>query len=316
MLGGAGRQMQQPAHRDSSGITPTHTRTLTRCTCKDCESVAFLTHCKRWQIVQSHVLQAQPKNSSPKVAEMTPRCRIAVGVALLHAALGYAPPTTRARQATRLAAKKIDFVVEEESRDFLDVSSVFLDSFWADKAGAKELTAAQRRELRSGQLDDFRRRYALRRDTRRKATLFVAKDGATIIGCAGVELDGAADDANLIPVLSNVATAREGRRRGVATILIKEAEKRVKEWGCTEMDLVVEESNKPARNLYSKLGYSVVSKDTASDTLVPTDDGRIAKQTTTTLTMRRDLNGGGAALLPVAGAVVIALGGFAYINLF
>ena len=239
--------------------------------------------------------------------------RIAL-VACLRIAAAYAPPP-RARQATRLAAKKSDFVVEEESRDFLDVSSVFLDSFWADKAGAKELTQAQRRELRSGQLDDFRRRYALRRDTRRKATLFVAKDGSTIIGCAGVELDGAADDANLIPVLSNVATAREGRRRGVATILIKEAEKRVKEWGCTEMDLVVEESNKPARNLYSKLGYTVVSKDTASDTLVPTDDGRIAKQTTTTLTMRRDLNGGGS-LLPVAGAVVIALGGFAYINLF
>ncbi len=282
---------------------------------QDCKSVAFLTHCKCAGRKCNHVLQAQPKNSSPKVAEMTPRCRIAVGVALLQAAVAYAPPTTRARRSVRLSAKKIDFVVEEEARDFLDVSSVFLDSFWADKAGSQELTAAQRRELRSGQLDDFRRRYALRRDTRRKATLFVAKDGSTIIGCAGVELDGAADDANLIPVLSNVATAREGRRRGVATTLVREAEKRVKEWGCTEMDLVVEESNKPARNLYSKLGYSVISKDTASDTLVPTDDGRIAKQTTTTLTMRRDLNGGGAALLPIAGAAVVALGGFAYLNL-
>merc|ERR1711871_1086019 len=231
--------------------------------------------------------------------------------------MGYVPTTVRPRRSARsarLAAKKIDFVVEEESRDFLDVSSVFLDSFWADKAGAKELTATQRRELRSGQLDDFRRRYALRRDTRRKATVFVAKDGPTIIGCAGVELDGAVGE-NLVPVLSNVATAREGRRRGVATTLVREAEKRVREWGCTEMDLVVEESNKPARNLYSKLGYTIISKDTASDTLVPTDDGRIAKQTTTTLTMRRDLNGGGAALLPIAGAVV-ALGGFAYLNLF
>ena len=106
------------------------------------------------------------------------RCR-------LRAAAARAPVRTTISQ-------KIDFtVVEEEARDFLDVSSVFLDSFWADKAGARELTAAQRRELRSGQLDDFRRRYALRRDTRRKATLFVAKDGSTIIGCAGVELDGA-----------------------------------------------------------------------------------------------------------------------------
>ena len=109
------------------------------------------------------------------------------------------------------------------------------------------------------------------------------------------------------------ATAREGRRRGVATTLVREAEKRVREWGCTEMDLVVDESNKPARNLYSKLGYSVINKE-QSDTLVPTDDGRIAKQTTTTLTMRRDLNGG-FDILPVAGAVVVALGAV-YVNLF
>ena len=88
--------------------------------------------------------------------------RIALVVSLRIAA-AYVPTTTRARRSTQLTAKKIDFVVEEESRDFLDVSSVFLDSFWADKAGAKELTQAQRRELRSGQLDDFRRRYALRR---------------------------------------------------------------------------------------------------------------------------------------------------------
>ena len=115
------------------------------------------------------------------------RRRLALVVSLRIAA-AYAPPTTRARRSIQLAAKKIDFVVEEESRDFLDVSSVFLDSFWADKAGSQELTAAQRRELRSGQLDDFRRRYALRRDTRRKATLFVAKDGSTIIGLSLIHI--------------------------------------------------------------------------------------------------------------------------------
>ena len=286
---------------------------LTRCSARTAK-VSHFSHAASTGRLCNHTYCSQPKTAL-LTACVTAMALRRIALISLSVAAAYVPPTTRARQPLRLAAKKIDFVVEEESRDFLDVSSVFLDSFWADKAGAKELTQAQRRELRSGQLDDFRRRYALRRDTRRKATLFVAKDGATIIGCAGVELDGAADDSNLVPVLSNVATAREGRRRGVATILIKEAEKRVKEWGCTEMDLVVEESNKPARNLYSKLGYTVVSKDTASDTLVPTDDGRIAKQTTTTLTMRRDLNGGGS-LLPVAGAVVIALGGFAYLNLF
>ena len=73
--------------------------------------------------------------------------RIAIVVGLRVAA-AYAPPTTRARRSIQLSAKKIDFVVEEEARDFLDVSSVFLDSFWADKAGSQELTAAQRRERR------------------------------------------------------------------------------------------------------------------------------------------------------------------------
>ena len=275
-------------------------------------SVAFLTLQALAHRAISRLASPAQTSSPNSLVTAMPLRRLAL-VCCLRTAAAYAPPTTRARRSVQLTAKNIDFVVEEESRDFLDVSSVFLDSFWADKAGSQELTAAQRRELRSGQLDDFRRRYALRRDTRRKATLFVAKDGSTIIGCAGVELDGAVGE-NLVPVLSNVATAREGRRRGVATTLVREAEKRVREWGCTEMDLVVEESNKPARNLYSKLGYRVVSKDAASDTLVPTDDGRIAKQTTTTLTMRRDLNGGGS-LLPVAGAVVVALGAV-YVNLF
>ena len=66
--------------------------------------------------------------------------RLALVVSLRIAA-DYAPPP-RARRSVQLTAKKIDFVVEEEARDFLDVSSVFLDSFWADKAGARELTAA------------------------------------------------------------------------------------------------------------------------------------------------------------------------------
>ena len=99
----------------------------------------------------------------------------------LRIAAAYAPPTTRA-PLVQLSAKKIDFVVEE-SATFGRVG-VFLDSFWADKAGARELTAAQRRSC-GWAIDDFRRRYALGR-TRRKATLFVAKDGSTIIGCAGV----------------------------------------------------------------------------------------------------------------------------------
>jgi ribosomal protein S18 acetylase RimI-like enzyme len=309
MLGGAGLKLQ---HTACSGIHDARERERSVVTLQERQSLAFLT-------LQASAGRAciltyckPPQNSSPNsLVTAMARRRLALVVGLRIAA-AYVPPATRARRSVQLSAKKIDFVVEEEARDFLDVSSVFLDSFWADKAGSQELTAAQRRELRSGQLDDFRRRYALRRDTRRKATLFVAKDGSTIIGCAGVELDGAADE-NLVPVLSNVATAREGRRRGVATTLVREAEKRVREWGCTEMDLVVEESNKPARNLYAKLGYRVINKE-QSDTLVPTDDGRIAKQTTTTLTMRRDLNGGGS-LLPVAGAVVVALGAV-YVNLF
>lgn len=232
-------------------------------------------------------------------------------LASLHLAAAYVASPSRTPATLRLHAK-LDFEVMEEGGDFLEASSMFIDSFWADKAG-QELTKSQIRELRSGQLDDFRRRYKLRKETRRRSTLFIAKDGATILGCVGVELDGAADE-NLVPVLSNLATARAGRRRGVATTLVREAEKRVQEWGCREMDLVVEEKNTPARNLYSKLGYAVVSKDTASDTLVPTDDGRVTKTVVTTLTMRRALGGGADLFVPAAGALLLLAGAAVYLT--
>mmetsp|Transcript_9064 Transcript_9064/g.27132 ORF Transcript_9064/g.27132 Transcript_9064/m.27132 type:complete len:246 (-) Transcript_9064:80-817(-) len=231
----------------------------------------------------------------------------AVAVALvLAAATAYAPRSRRTRTAP-LRAK--DYDVTEESADFSRVSRVFIDSFWADKAAEGSLTEAQKKELRAGQLDDFRRRYKLRRDTRRKAALFVAKDGDEILGCAGVELDGAADDTNLVPVMSNLATTRASRRRGVATALVRATEKRAREWGCGEMDLVVEQRNKPARALYSKLGYRVVDKNEDAEALVPTADGRISSVGTTTLTMRADLSGGaGGLLVPVLGGLALAAG--------
>ena len=126
-----------------------------------------------------------------------------------------APPGRRAT-VLHFGGPQLDFAVDEETADFVDVSAVFIDSFWADKA-EKELTDSQRRELRSGQLDDFKRRYALRRNTRRQAALFVARDGAEIIGCAGVELDGAADDDTLVPAAGAEldAVSRRGRGRDV-----------------------------------------------------------------------------------------------------
>ena len=70
---------------------------------------------------------------------------------------------------------------------------------------------------------------------------------------------------------------------------------------------MVEAANRPARSLYSKLGYKVVGTDAEAETLVPTADGRVTKQKTKQLTMRRDLGAGAAGGLLAPVGLVVAL---------
>ena len=65
-------------------------------------------------------------------------------------------------------------------------------------------------------------------------------------------------DSKAIAVLSNLATDAQKRNRGIAKTLCEECENLAKEWGYTELYLLVESENEAARKLYqNKLGYKV-----------------------------------------------------------
>ncbi|KAJ8605105.1 hypothetical protein CTAYLR_000404 [Chrysophaeum taylorii] len=180
--------------------------------------------------------------------------------------------------------------IYEERADFAGAATHFVDAFWADKAELRTLTREQRRRLQRDQVDEFNRRYG-RVSSRRKSSLFVAlDDGDSILGCAGVEIEDPLDGTAVEPLMSNLAVAVAGRRQGLAQQLVRACELKARDdWGHATLALVVEERNLKARSLYSKLGYRVVAKDATATTLRPLSDGRIVTETTTTLTMRRNL---------------------------
>lgn len=202
-----------------------------------------------------------------------------------------------ARRRVVLALADVEII--EESSDFSAAATHFVDSFWADKATTRTLTREQKRKLQREQLDEFRRRYG-RVSARRRSALFVVRDSSNqVLGCAGVEIEEAVDP---VPIMSNLAVAASGRRRGLAKRLVRECEKKSRDWGLSQLALVVEERNTKARKLYAKLGYRVVQREKRSSTLLPLPDGRIVSETTTALTMRRNL------LLPPIDPVALSLG--------
>lgn len=201
--------------------------------------------------------------------------------------------------------------IVEEMYEFGAAATHFVDAFWADKAESRRLTRDQRRRLQREQVEEFRRRYGgASRSTRRRATLFVMRDASGVVGCAGVEVEEPPLGGPGVPLMSNLAVAAAGRRRGLAKRLVKACEKQTKLWGLNELALVVEERNERARNLYSKLGYRVVAKDEQATTLLPLADGRIISETTTALTMRRNL------ILPRVDPLIVSAGVAAFAVVF
>ena len=242
--------------------------------------------------------------------------RVAAALVFVECLQAFAPPPLlRAGPRVSSSQRRAALEIAEESEDFVRVSQMFVEAFWTDKAEGLELKEEQRRRLRREQEVEFRRRYGSRQDpTRRRSAFFVATDGdGWPVGCAGVELDGAAGDSAIVPVMSNLAVGRDGRRRGVGAKLVKACEKSAMGWGCETMTLVVEAKNTPAKKLYQKLGYQEVGEpDSDAKTLTPMKDGRVVSTGTTTLTMEKELRGAGGLALPVAavvgvGAVVAAL---------
>ncbi len=59
----------------------------------------------------------------------------------------------------------------------------------------------------------------------------------------------------------SIAVHPEHRRCGIGTILMREAERRIRERGCDVVRLEVRESNFPARRFYERLGYRVERRE-------------------------------------------------------
>lgn len=68
--------------------------------------------------------------------------------------------------------------------------------------------------------------------------------------------------------IANLAVHPEYRRRGVAELLMVEAEARARDFGCKWAVLHVDERNVAGRRLYGKLGYRAVSRQSWWEALV------------------------------------------------
>jgi predicted N-acetyltransferase YhbS len=180
-----------------------------------------------------------------------------------------------------------------------EVSDFFVDAFWTGKVGggAKTLSNVQRRQLEQSQNAEFTRRYG---NSRRISEMLLVRNSNNneIMACVGVELDkiptsGTIRDpitTQLVPLMSNLAVSKKYRRRGLAERLVRSVEVMVrKEWGYNECYLYVEERNRPAVKLYSKLGYRNVWRDTTAKTLLPTTSGDLQSASTVIVCMKKTL---------------------------
>ncbi|CBJ49195.1 conserved unknown protein [Ectocarpus siliculosus] len=185
--------------------------------------------------------------------------------------------------------------------DIPETAEFFVENFWDDA-----VAPSQKRSLVRELVSDYRRRYGTLMGNRKlQSMLMVARgNGGEIIGCIAVEVSVCmgervgvkargispnAEGAELRPILANLAVARSERRKGLAKRLVKHCEDVCRGWGYDEVLLLVEENNKRARRLYSKLGYKMLFRDTKAKKILP-DSYQIRDVPCVNVCMRRDLN--------------------------
>jgi ribosomal protein S18 acetylase RimI-like enzyme len=94
----------------------------------------------------------------------------------------------------------------------------------------------------------------------------------------------------LIPVLSNLAVRDSSRGRGLAKQLCKQCEVIASGWGFSEMMLLVEEANAPARKLYESLGYQRVwTRSIEAARISPDGQGALTTEQVATNAMAKAL---------------------------
>ena len=183
-----------------------------------------------------------------------------------------------------------------------EVSDFFVDAFWTAKVGggARTLSTFQRQQLEQSQSAEFNKRYGSSRRVSEMLIMRSNKNDNEIIACAGVEVDRIPTNGSLksptgtisAPLMSNLAVSRNYRRRGLAEQMVRAVELRIrKEWGYEECFLYVEERNRAAVQLYQKLGYRKVWRDSDASTLLPTLSGDLRSAKTVIICMKKKLNG-------------------------
>jgi GNAT superfamily N-acetyltransferase len=182
-----------------------------------------------------------------------------------------------------------------------EVSDFFVDAFWTAKVGggARTLSLNQRQQLEQSQNAEFTKRYGSTRKISEMLMIRSSKGNNEIMACVGVEVDRVPTNGPLrnpvavtnAPLMSNLAVSRKYRRRGLAEQMVRDVETLLrKEWGYEECYLYVEEQNRAAMQLYQKLGYRKVWRDTDATTLLPTTSGDLQSTRTTIVCMNKKLN--------------------------
>jgi ribosomal protein S18 acetylase RimI-like enzyme len=82
----------------------------------------------------------------------------------------------------------------------------------------------------------------------------VVRDGAVLRALALVTLVAPATAH-----LAQLAVRPDARRHGVATLLVEDVSAAAAAAGCTELTLLVADTNTPARRLYESLGFKILS---------------------------------------------------------
>ena len=187
----------------------------------------------------------------------------------------------------------------------------------------EQIPEGQRKELRNLEFQDLQNRYGQVVGRRLfPSSLILTLEDQDIVGCVGCDvqvlslekkrfapikqdksnLPFAAANEETAFVMANLAVRRNRRGRGIAKNLIAAAEQNARDWGFSQVHLLVDSENLPAQKLYRKLGYSLLFKQEDA-TCVASGPVGLKTQDCVNLCMRKSVKKNSSGGLPFANAL-------------